>query len=214
MLYIEPNDKLARRFFLDVVEDRERLTQLDYKGSADYFRWWLTGIDTSSAPHCEPRFSSCLGIDAESLASLAEIPDELPSLWCPATRKDKADTLDTGYPAWLWLVELKCMAQLACYYTDAYPRWLRIELSAGVIPVPLLLLRRTRPASATRYSSLLRAAQRGRGHPQRYPQGTTKSILKSVPKRTPRGKNGSVDYHTRLHALRLDTPPSWQIETT
>ncbi len=48
-------------------------------------------------------------------------------LQCPATKKNKADTLGTGYPAWLWLVELKCMAQPACHHTDAYPGWLRIE---------------------------------------------------------------------------------------
>ena len=125
--YTEPNDQLARRFFLDVVEDREGLAHLDHKGSADYFRRWLTGIDTSGAPHCEPRFSSYLVVDAESLASLAKIPDELPPLQCPATKKDKADTLGTGYPAWLWLVELKCMAQPAGHHTDAYPGWLRIE---------------------------------------------------------------------------------------
>ncbi len=133
--YAEPNEELFRRCFLDVVEDREGLAHLDsgsdnspdrFTALADYFRQWLAGIDTGNSLNIDPRFSSCLAIDSESLALLAAIPDELPVLQCPATRKDKADTLGTGYPAWLWLIEARYMAQPA-RHRGPYPGWLRLE---------------------------------------------------------------------------------------
>ena len=75
---------------------------------AEYFRRWCEGVDTQSdtgdARNVDPRFTSCLVVDGESLAALAQIPEELPPLRCAATREEKADTMGTGYPAWLWLV--------------------------------------------------------------------------------------------------------------
>ncbi|KAL2193944.1 hypothetical protein P885DRAFT_63492 [Corynascus similis CBS 632.67] len=130
--YAELNEELFRRCFLDVVEDREGLAHLDSGGPdrfialADYFRQWVAGINTGPRPDKEPRFSSCLVIDSESLASLMESDNELPPLQCAATRKEKADVLRTGYPAWLWMIEAKYMTQ-PDERRDSYPGWLRVD---------------------------------------------------------------------------------------
>ncbi len=131
--YDAPNEEVFRRFFLEVVEDREGLADLDssaggdetarFTALADYFRRWCQRVEADSGHprDMDPRFASCLVVDAESLAALAEIPDELPPLRCPANREEKADTLSTGYPAWMWLLEARYMAMPAGERDDGYP---------------------------------------------------------------------------------------------
>ncbi|KAK3899426.1 hypothetical protein C8A05DRAFT_18140 [Staphylotrichum tortipilum] len=143
------NDEVFRRFWLDVVEDREGLGGLDsgsggdegerFGALAEYFRRWCEGVDTQSdtgdVRDKDPRFTSCLVVDGESLAALAQIPEEVPPLRCVATREEKADILGTGHPGWLWLVEARYMALPAEQReeglwgsgSDAYPGWLRVE---------------------------------------------------------------------------------------
>lgn len=141
------NDELFRRFWLDVVEDREGLGGLDSSSGrdegerfgmlAEYFRRWCEGTDTQSdtgdVRHKDPRFTSCLVVDGESLAALVQIPEEVPPLRCATTRAEKADWLGTGYPGWLWLVEARFMALPAEQREDVwggsrtYPGWLRVE---------------------------------------------------------------------------------------
>ena len=154
----EWNEEVAGRFWLDVVEDREGLGGFGGVGSgvgggegeggvdeptrfgalAEYFRRWCEGVDTQSdtgdARNVDPRFTGCLVVDTESLAALAQIPEELPPLRCAATREEKADIQGTGYPAWLWIVEARYMALPAERRAegwggagDAYPGWLRVE---------------------------------------------------------------------------------------
>ena len=77
-------------------------------------------------PETEPRFHSCLVIDAESLASFDTIPDELPPLRCATSSREKVEFLGVGYPAWVWLLEANYMAQPA-WHDDAYPGWLKLE---------------------------------------------------------------------------------------
>ena len=134
--FAEPSDELFRRFHLDIVQDREGLGHLDSGNSpdrftalADYFRQWLAGVDKGSSLDKEPRFGNCLVMDAESLASLAALPDELPPLRCTASREEKADALGTGHPAWLWLLEVRYMAQPALHHHGPYPGWLRVAPS-------------------------------------------------------------------------------------
>ena len=133
----EPNDELFRRFYLDVVEDQEGFAHLDsggnspgrFKPLADYFRQWLEGVDTGSgaALENEPRFHSCLVVDAESLATLAaELYDELPPLRCAVSRQEKADSLSPGCLSWMWLLGTKYMAQPASHEVS-YPGWLRVS---------------------------------------------------------------------------------------
>ncbi|KAK3897650.1 hypothetical protein C8A05DRAFT_19621, partial [Staphylotrichum tortipilum] len=148
----EPNEELFRRFFLEVVEDREGLAHLDRSASgegevarftalAEYFRRWCQGVDTRSdtgdVRDVDPRFASCLVVDSECLAALAQIDVEPPPLRCAATREEKADIRGTGYPAWLWLLEARYIGLPAekreqefsswLGLDKAYPGWLRVE---------------------------------------------------------------------------------------
>lgn len=112
------------------TDKRVRFTAL-----AEYFRRWCESVDahsdTGDARNVAPRFTSCLVIDGESLAALAQI-EELPPLRCAATKRDMTKTMGAGYPAWLWLVEARYMALPAArreegrYWRegDAYPGWL------------------------------------------------------------------------------------------
>ncbi len=145
------NEKVFGRFWLDVVEDREWLGGLDggsegeegerFRRLAVYFQQWCAGVDTRSdtgdVRNRDPRFTSCLVVDGESLAALAQMEEEVPPLQCPATRREKADSLGTGYPGWMWLVEARYMALPAERRTevwdggggDTYPGWLRVQPS-------------------------------------------------------------------------------------
>jgi hypothetical protein len=119
-------------------ETDERAQELArFEGLAEYFRQWCEGVDTQSCTgdvrDKDPRFTSCLVVDAESLAALAQMDEELPPLRCPATREEKAWIRGTGYPGWLWMVEARYMALPAerrreCRGDggDAYPGWLRV----------------------------------------------------------------------------------------
>ena len=133
-----PNEELFRRCFLDVIQDRDGLAHLDsdysnpglarFTALANYFRQWLAGIDTGSAFDLgrSSRFSCCLVVDAESLASLAEIPDELPPLQCPANMQEKRASLNADQNAWLWLLEPRYMERPA-WHEDSYQGWLRVN---------------------------------------------------------------------------------------
>ena len=145
------NEEVFGRFWLDVVEDREGLGGLDATNSgsggkserfgklAGYFRRWCEGVDTLSdtgdVRDRDPRFTSCLVVDGESLAALAQMEEEVPLLQCAMTREEKAYSLGTGYPGWLWLVEARYMALPAERRkerwggggSDTYPGWLRVQ---------------------------------------------------------------------------------------
>jgi hypothetical protein len=123
--FAEPNDEISRRFYLDVIED-EGLADLDGDGLGDYFRQWVAGV-LNSGPKQDwnPRFCSYLVIDAESLASLAQIPDEPPPLRCAKDVKEKQGFLSAGEGAWVWLLDT--LPRLASD-EDSYRGWLRVEL--------------------------------------------------------------------------------------
>ena len=135
--FAEPSEELFRRFYVDVVEDREGLGHLDSGGNsperfiaiAAYFRQWLRGVDMGDSSEKEPRFRSCLVIDSESLALLATLSDELPPLRCATSRQEKVDRVGVGDEAWLWLLEVRYMGQPDLHQHDPYPGWLRVRPS-------------------------------------------------------------------------------------
>lgn len=117
----EPNEELFRRFWLEVVEDREGLGNLDGGGGGggengdgsgsgsaqsvddrftalgDYFRRWAAGVDRGLIPDVNPRFCTCLVMDSESIASLAALPEELPPLRCAVDIEEKRTFLGTSH---------------------------------------------------------------------------------------------------------------------
>ena len=133
--FAEPNDELVRRFHLDVVEDRERLAGLDgdADGLAEYFRRWAAGVDVGGHERgWDPRFCTYLVVDAESLASLAGIPDEPPPLRCARDLEEKRRFLAAGEGAWVWLVDalpLTGKEDGEDHGKDGHRGWLRVELS-------------------------------------------------------------------------------------
>jgi len=136
--FAEPNDELARRFHLDVIDDRERLASLDgdADGLAGYFRWWVAGVDAGGARGRErgwdPRFCTYLVVDAESLESLAGIPDKPPPLRCARDLDEKRRFLAAGEGAWVWLVD--ALPQTGeeddgeNHGKNGHRGWLRVEL--------------------------------------------------------------------------------------
>ncbi|KAG7284376.1 hypothetical protein NEMBOFW57_010749 [Staphylotrichum longicolle] len=92
--FAEHCEEVFRRFHLDVVEDREGLAHLDGNGDGSvddrftalqaYFLRWRAGVKTGAnfnPRHTNnPRFCLCLILDSESIASLAQLPEELPPL--------------------------------------------------------------------------------------------------------------------------------------
>ncbi|KAL2133187.1 hypothetical protein VTI74DRAFT_2795 [Chaetomium olivicolor] len=59
--FTKPSDELARRFYLYIIEGKVNL--------------WVAGADPDAVRR-NPRFCSCLVVDAESLVSLAQMPDD------------------------------------------------------------------------------------------------------------------------------------------
>jgi len=139
--FAEPNEEVFRRFHLDVVEDREGLAHLDGNGDGSvddkftalraYFLRWLAGVDTGADfnPHGNnnPRFCLCLVLDSESIASLAQLPEELPPLRCAVDIQEKREFLSTGHGGWVWILETDYMYRRA-WHKDSYHGWMRIEM--------------------------------------------------------------------------------------
>jgi hypothetical protein len=62
-------------------------------------------VDSGPEGDWDPRFCTYLVVDAESLASLAGIPDEPPPLRCARDIEEKRRFLVAGEGAWVWLVD-------------------------------------------------------------------------------------------------------------
>jgi hypothetical protein len=133
----EPNKELLRRFYLEVVEDREGLGHLDsgsddarFVALGDYFRRWVEGAEKAGHPEDSPRFIVCLVLDSASIASLAELPEELPPLRCAANLEEKRESLGAGGGGWVWLLETDYMADPELHNPgDGYRGWMRMEVS-------------------------------------------------------------------------------------
>jgi hypothetical protein len=144
----EPNEELLRRFYLEVIEDRDGLAHLDggngdggvdearFMALGNYFRRWVTagGRDTGCQPENNPRFCICLVLDSASIASLAALPEELPPLRCAVVIEEKRRFLSTGKGAWVWLLETDYMTDPELRDPDdasGYrgPGWMRMEVS-------------------------------------------------------------------------------------
>lgn len=94
-----------RRFYLDVFED-ERLAGLDDDGFASTFASGSqAGVNSGPDHDWDPRFCTYLVIDAESLASLAKIPDEPPRLRCANDLEERRRFTSAGEGAWVWLLD-------------------------------------------------------------------------------------------------------------
>jgi len=146
--FSEPNDELFRRFYLEVVEDREGLAHLDGGGGGgdgvangderfaalgDYFRRRVVAgvADTGDCPEDNPRFCVCLVLDSESVASLVRLPEQPPPLRCAADLAEKREFLAAGQ-AGLWILEADYREEQDSddedYYgpDDTYRGWMRI----------------------------------------------------------------------------------------
>lgn len=126
--FAEPNDELFRRFYLEVVEDREGLAHLDgvsgdldgderFAALGDYFRRRVVAgegegeeggvavADTGDRPEENPRYCVCLVLDSESAASLARLPERPPPLRCAADLGEKREFLGASAGGWVWILE-------------------------------------------------------------------------------------------------------------
>ncbi|KAK4112963.1 hypothetical protein N656DRAFT_797517 [Canariomyces notabilis] len=134
----EPNEELFRRFYVEVIEDREGLAHLDGGGTTgdarfmalgEYFRRWVAGVETGVQPEENPRFCTCLVLDSESAASLAALPEKPPPLRCAVDIEEKRKFLSTGEGALVWLLETDYMAEPELH-EDAYRGWMKLDLSS------------------------------------------------------------------------------------
>lgn len=139
--FAEHCEEVFRRFHLDVVEDRESLAHLDGNGDSSvddkftalraYFLRWRAGVNTganfSSRQTNNPRFCLCLVLDSESIASLAQLPEELPPLRCAVDIQEKRKFLDTAHGGWVWVLETDYMYRRA-WHEDSYHGWMRIDV--------------------------------------------------------------------------------------
>ncbi|OIW27914.1 hypothetical protein CONLIGDRAFT_454278 [Coniochaeta ligniaria NRRL 30616] len=131
--YAEQNDEISRRFYLDVIEDKANLEELDgpdhFMALYDYFRRWVVGVgespDDADPFRKNPRLRHFLVIDAESLRSLSEIADEMPPLRCAADYQEKAASVRWGGQGWLWLLDATVMPKPELH-EDRYRGWCRI----------------------------------------------------------------------------------------
>ncbi|KAK4041885.1 hypothetical protein C8A01DRAFT_34134 [Parachaetomium inaequale] len=139
--YDEPNQELFRRFYVEVIEDKEGLAHLDggadearFTALGEYFRRWVAGVETGWNPEKNPRFCVCLVLDSESVASLAALPEELPPLRCAVDLEEKRQFLGTGAGAWVWLLETDYIADPELDEDeeldedDEYRGWMRMDV--------------------------------------------------------------------------------------
>ena len=138
----EPNRELFRRFYIEVIEDREGLAYLDgggdearFKALGEYFRWWVAGVETGFNAEENPRFCVCLVLDSESVASLAALDEKLPPLRCAVDIEEKRRFLSSGVGAWVWLLEADYIADpdpgedYELDEDDGYRGWMRIDVA-------------------------------------------------------------------------------------
>ncbi len=132
----ERNDELYRRFYLDIIEDKAALANLDRDGLVEYFRRWVASLGLDPYYSGLPRFLCYLVIDAESLASLAQIPDDPPPLRVAKDLEEKRAFLSAGSGAWVWLMDTRPFpaqedpSEYAYedWHQDSYCGWLRMSL--------------------------------------------------------------------------------------
>jgi hypothetical protein len=119
-----PHEELWRRFHLDVIEDEEKLSQLDhgtplekFTALGEYFGAWVAGVGEDPTRWDNARFSQFLVVDAAALEALTTLPEETPPLRPAVDLQEKRAWIDMDRSAWFWLVDMQALAN-----------WQRIDL--------------------------------------------------------------------------------------
>ncbi|KAI3540313.1 SCP-like extracellular protein [Colletotrichum abscissum] len=135
----EVNEELARRFILEVVEDKESeklkvpdlsiASQETVQTLTQVFEEWRRGAigDISSGLRESPRFCDFLVIDEASVRSLAALPDDLPSTeLVPRAERRARNHIWAGVH--VWLVDSLAVRRFSgTEDEDNYDGWMRLS---------------------------------------------------------------------------------------
>ncbi|KAK1480204.1 SCP-like extracellular protein [Colletotrichum tamarilloi] len=135
----EVNEELARRFILEVVEDKESeklkfpdlsiASQETIQTLTQVFEEWRRGAigDISSGLGESPRFCDFLVIDEASVRSLAALPDDLPSTeLVPRAERRARNHIWAGVH--VWLVDSLAVRRFSgTEDEDNYDGWMRLS---------------------------------------------------------------------------------------
>ncbi|KAK1539155.1 SCP-like extracellular protein [Colletotrichum costaricense] len=135
----EVNEELARRFILEVVEDKESeklkvpdlsiASQETVQTLTQVFEEWRRGAigDISSGLGESPRFCDFLVIDEASVRSLAALPDDLPSTeLVPRAERRARNHIWAGVH--VWLVDSLAVRRFSgTEDEDNYDGWMRLS---------------------------------------------------------------------------------------
>ncbi|KAK1537954.1 SCP-like extracellular protein [Colletotrichum paranaense] len=135
----EVNEELARRFILEVVEDKESeklkvpdlsiASQETVQTLTQVFEEWRRGAigDISSGLGESPRFCDFLVIDEASVRSLAALPDDLPSTeLVPRAERRARNHIWAGVHVWL-VDSLAVRRSRGTEDKDNYDGWMRLS---------------------------------------------------------------------------------------
>ncbi|KAK0378286.1 SCP-like extracellular protein [Colletotrichum limetticola] len=135
----EVNEELARRFILEVVEDKESeklkvpdlsiASQETVQTLTQVFEEWRRGAigDISSGLRESPRFCDFLVIDEASVRSLAALPDDLPSTeLVPRAERRARNHIWAGVHVWL-VDSLAVRRYSGTEDEDNYDGWMRLS---------------------------------------------------------------------------------------
>ena len=118
------NDVIAERFCSDIVEDREKLNCSDLQAASpaevdllgQRFDVWRISVGAEHGSDWSPRFSDCILIDDNSLASLNNLPEYPPDLKALFGSRVPAQTFDQWFDdgrAYVWLMDARGVSKYA-----------------------------------------------------------------------------------------------------
>ncbi|KAK5996861.1 hypothetical protein PT974_02206 [Cladobotryum mycophilum] len=111
------NEEVARRFRIEVFEDKDRLNFPSLAGAShstikslvDYFNEWVKSVggDPTDQYPVNPRLSGCLAVDSGALQSLLDMSkEEIPPLRVAVDTQEKMEWRDQIY-AWVWFLDAR-----------------------------------------------------------------------------------------------------------
>lgn len=118
------NDVVAERFCLDIIEDREKLNNSDLQATSpadvdllgQRFDEWRISVGAEHGFDWSPRFSDCILIDDNSLASLNNLPDCPPDLKTVLGSRVPMQTFHQWYAdgkVYVWLMDARAVSDYA-----------------------------------------------------------------------------------------------------
>lgn len=132
----EPFEEFVSRLRNDIIEDKEQLDGASWDKIHAYFENHLDarGIDSKTKFDrfpTNPRYNSCIAIDASALAALQTMP-EIPNFAFPPTKEEWMwAVLKATEKAWVWVYDLKPRYLLATQGKPLhlpYKGWTRVKV--------------------------------------------------------------------------------------